>query len=240
MKRSSLFSYRISGRRALFSDPVNRVGGEKMTYHLPTYQALKGITESIYWKPSFIWFVHRVRVMKQIQTESVGVRPIRYNSNSNDLAFYTYLKDVQYKVEVYFEWNENREKLKSDWNQKKHEEIFARALAKGGRRDIFLGARECQAYVEPCCFEEESGDYDEIERLDFGVQFHSFIYPDEQEGVQNSLVSPIQVNLWKPVLTNGVLVFPRPDECEINRELSGRAIKRFVPGENYCLGEVSE
>ena len=26
---------------------------------------------------------------------------------------------------------------------------------KGGRRDVFLGARECQAYVEPASFDDE-------------------------------------------------------------------------------------
>ena len=40
--------YEVSGDYALFSDPVLRVGGEKTSYHIPTYEALKGITESIY------------------------------------------------------------------------------------------------------------------------------------------------------------------------------------------------
>lgn len=33
----------VRGRYALFSDPITRVGGEKLTYQVPTYQALKGI-----------------------------------------------------------------------------------------------------------------------------------------------------------------------------------------------------
>ena len=36
----------VSGRYALFSDPITRVGGEKLTYQVPTYQALKGILEA--------------------------------------------------------------------------------------------------------------------------------------------------------------------------------------------------
>lgn len=41
-----------------------------MTLHIPTYESLKGITESIYWKPSIIWIIDEVRVMYPIQMES--------------------------------------------------------------------------------------------------------------------------------------------------------------------------
>ena len=47
-------SFTVYGRQALFSDPITRVGGEKCSYHIPTYEALKGIAKSIYWKPTLI------------------------------------------------------------------------------------------------------------------------------------------------------------------------------------------
>ena len=46
--------FRVWGNEALFTDPLTKVGGEKFSYPVPTYQALKGITESIYWKPTLI------------------------------------------------------------------------------------------------------------------------------------------------------------------------------------------
>ena len=55
MEYSNTITLRIWGRYALFSDPVTRVGGEKHSYPVPTYQAVKGILESVYWKPTFIW-----------------------------------------------------------------------------------------------------------------------------------------------------------------------------------------
>ena len=58
--------FRLWGRRALFSDPITRVGGEKYTYPVPTYQALKGVVESIYWKPTIVWHIDKVRVMKYL------------------------------------------------------------------------------------------------------------------------------------------------------------------------------
>lgn len=82
MQKANKVSLKVSGRMALFSDPITRVGGEKSTYQVPTYQALKGILESCYWKPSFIWVIDRVRIMNQIKTQSKGIRPIKYGGGT--------------------------------------------------------------------------------------------------------------------------------------------------------------
>ena len=74
----------VTGDYALFSDPVMRVGGEKTTMQIPTYEALKGILSSVYWKPTFIWYIDAVRIMNRIQTEVKGIRPIKY-SGGNDI-----------------------------------------------------------------------------------------------------------------------------------------------------------
>ena len=75
--------YRVWGRYALFSDSLVRMGGERSSYLVPTYQALKGITEQIYWKPSLIWVVDSVRILNPIQTESKSIRPISYDGQPN-------------------------------------------------------------------------------------------------------------------------------------------------------------
>ena len=62
--------FQVSGRYALFTDPLSKVGGEKCSYHVPTYEALKGIAKSIYWKPTLIWVIDKVRVMKRIRTQT--------------------------------------------------------------------------------------------------------------------------------------------------------------------------
>ena len=64
--------FEVTGDYALFSDPIMRVGGEKFTLQVPTYEALKGIAASVYWKPTFIWVIDEVRVMNPIQTEVKG------------------------------------------------------------------------------------------------------------------------------------------------------------------------
>ncbi|MFP3442011.1 type I-C CRISPR-associated protein Cas5c, partial [Pantoea sp. SIMBA_133] len=81
----------------------------------------------------------------------------------NTLANYTYLKDVRYQVRAHFEFNKHRPDLAHDWNEGKHFNIMKRSLKAGGRRDIFLGTRECQGYVEPCEFGSGEGFYDDIQ-----------------------------------------------------------------------------
>ncbi|MDO5726072.1 MAG: type I-C CRISPR-associated protein Cas5c [Tissierellia bacterium] len=232
MQYENKLSFQVHGKRALFSDPVSRVGGEKFSYMFPTYQALKGITESIYWKPSIVWKVLRVRVMNKIRMESSGIRPIKFNTNANELAYYTYLKDVNYQVEVQFKWNENRPELSEDWNEDKHFQIAKRSIEKGGRRDVFLGTRECQAYVEPCVFGEGEGYYDDDEELSFGVSFHSFIYPDEQD---SDGYKGLTACFWRPFMRNGIIEFVEPKETELKRNIYESSLKQFVPGENFSF-----
>ncbi|MEM5819049.1 MAG: type I-C CRISPR-associated protein Cas5c, partial [Desulfitobacterium hafniense] len=142
IKRNTV-EFLVRGDRALFSDPVTRVGGEKTSYYVPTYEALKGILASVYWKPTLVWVIDAVRVMNMIQTASEGVRTKNYDGG-NDLSIYTYLKDVCYQVRAHFIWNENRPKLAADRNEHKHHNIARRMIERGGRRDVFLGTRECQ------------------------------------------------------------------------------------------------
>lgn len=230
-KRNSV-EFKVWGRYALFSDPVTRLGGEKFSYQIPTYQAMKGIMESVYWKPSIIWTIDAVRVLKKIQTESKGIKPIKM-SGGNDLAYYTYLRDVEYQVLAHFEWNQHRPELKEDWNEHKHHNIARRSINKGGRRDIFLGTRECQAYVEPCEFGKESGVYDGYGQLDFGVQFHGFNYPDETGKDE------LAVRLWRANMNNGYIEYPAPNQCNpaLQRFIRPMFTKRFEPNQNFAFIE---
>ena len=229
MDNPNIIEYRVFGRYALFTDPLSKTGGEKCSYQIPTYQALKGITESIYWKPTITWVIDECRIMKPILTESKGIRPIKY-SGGNDLSFYTYLQDVEYRVKAHFEWNENRLDLAHDRNKHKHYDIARRMLERGGRRDIFLGVRECQGYVEPCPLNEGEGVYDKTS-LSFGIMVHGITYPDE--AVREEEKGKMTVRLWNAQMVNGVIRFPRPEECGIRRILRDEKQKSFVSGKNF-------
>ena len=234
VERRNQVDFVVYGRYALFSDPLTKVGGEKATYQLPTYQALKGILESVYWKPTLTWIIERVRVMNPIRTESKSVRPIRYGGG-NELSIYTYLRDVRYQVQAHFEWNEHRPELAQDRNENKHYFAAKRMIERGGRRDIFLGARECQGYVEPCRFGQGDGYYDDYGELSFGLMFHGFDYPSDTG--KSELVS----RFWTPRLIDGVVEFIRPEDCTIRkwvREMEMQELKVTPLAEDESLKDL--
>ncbi|MBN1364453.1 MAG: type I-C CRISPR-associated protein Cas5 [Syntrophaceae bacterium] len=225
--------FRLWGRYALFTDPLTKIGGEKCSYHLPTYEALKGVCKSIYWKPTIIWVVDSVRVMRRIRTQTKGTKPLKF-SGGNELAIYTFLtgvgenlKDetskygVEYQVRAHFEWNEHNRELEKDRVDGKHYAIAKRMLERGGRQDIFLGTRDCQGYVAPHDFGEGKGDYDEIDEIGFGLMFHGFDYPDETGKGE------LYARFWYPKLKNGVLTFERPEDCKYRKYVREMGAKTF-------------
>ena len=240
MRHPNLVEFEVFGDYGLFTDPIFRVGGEKCTYQVPTYEALKGILSSVYWKPTIIWYIDAVRVMHQIQTEVKGIRPIRYNNGGNELAYYTYLKNCRYQVRAHFEWNENRPELSGDRNENKHHEMARRMIQKGGRRDIFLGTRECQGYVEPCTFGAGDGFYATLPELSFGLMYHGITYADESYSPETK--DAMTARFWYPVMKQGVITFLKPKECTIHKYLRDMPMKSFGE-ENFSglqeFGEVT-
>ncbi|MDR2889465.1 MAG: type I-C CRISPR-associated protein Cas5c [Lachnospiraceae bacterium] len=224
MEKPNRIEYKVYGRYALFTDPITKTGGEKFTYPVPTYQALKGITESLYWKPTLTWIIEKVRIMNIIQTQPQGIRPIHYQDEKNDLSVYTYLKNVEYQVQARFVWNEHRPDLVHDRNENKHHEIARRMVKRGGRRDVFLGTRECQGYVEPCVFGEENGHYDK-QNMSFGMMLHGITYPDE--AYDEATKGKMTARFWNPVMEDGVITFKQPEECEWQRTVGEFTMKQF-------------
>ena len=212
--------FQVTGRYALFTDPLSKVGGEKCSYHVPTYEALKGIAKSIYWKPTLIWVIDEVRVMKRIRTQTKGVKPLDLGGG-NSLAIYTFLADVQYQVRAHFEWNEHRPELSDDRIEAKHHAIAQRMIDRGGRQDVFLGTRDCQGYVQACEFGSGAGELDDAGELAFGLMFHGFDYPDETGGTE------LHARFWRPTMVNGVIRFARPQDCTERRLVRSMSVKAF-------------
>lgn len=212
--------FQVTGRYALFTDPLSKVGGEKCSYHVPTYEALKGIAKSIYWKPTLIWVIDEVRVMKRIRTQTKGVKPLDLGGG-NSLAIYTFLADVQYQVRAHFEWNEHRPELSDDRIEAKHHAIAQRMIDRGGRQDVFLGTRDCQGYVQACEFGSGAGELDDAGELAFGLMFHGFDYPDETGGTE------LHARFWRPTMVNGVIRFTHPQDCTERRFVRSMSVKAF-------------
>lgn len=215
----------MTGRYALFTDPLTKLGGEKFSYQTPTYEALKGIAKSIYWKPTFVWIIDAVRVMKRIRTQTKGTKPLKW-VGGNDLAIYTFLAGVEYQVRTHFEWNPHQSALEGDRSDGKHFAIAKRMVERGGRQDIFLGTRDCQGYVTPCEFGSGAGDLDNAGSLDFGLMFHGFDYPDETGEPK------LYARFWRQSMVDGYIQFATPSACPHRKLIRPMAAKAFGLGKN--------
>lgn len=220
------FEFKVYGDYAMFSDPITKTGGELFSYGVPTYEALKGICESIYWKPTFIYVIDDVRIMNRMQREKMCMlMPAFFTKKGGaDRYNHTYLKDVCYHVRAHIEWNENYPQFAKDRIMAKHMAQIKSNIRKGGRRDVYLGKRECQAYVEPCDFNSGNSYYDGID-VDLGTMYHGITYPNE--AYDDYTRGYMTVRLWHPCIINGVIHFDRPEKCPSHKRVRPMRMKMF-------------
>ena len=230
---SPIFCFNVTAKNACFADPITRVNGERFSYLVPTYDGLRGICESVFWKPTIQIVVTRVRVLNEIQmeTKSLLYPTLDGTASNSDRGYCTYLRDVSYNVEFYFRWNDARPDLMSDRNMPKYVEMMKHAIKCGGRLDVFLGKREgsCYGDVRPADFTDGIGFYDSVDAFPLGPMFHGYSFPEHNNGVLAS-------RFWVPVMRNGIIEFPAPENCP--KELT-RVIKPASFDRSYKLGETT-
>lgn len=226
---------KIDGPYALFTDPLTKGIGEKFSYMVPTMQALIGIVEGVYWKPTLYYLIDEVKVLKPIQTETKSVL-LPMNNGPKDLSHFTYLRDVSYAIKFHFEWAENRPDLERDRNEKKHEQILLRSMEKGGRRDIFLGTRECIGSVSRL----RRAEYEKLKSpikgtISLGIMFHSFSYQDYENNKKGE--GRLYSQFDSIVMKEGTIQFKRPEDCTIRHLLTNYKIRDFTKDNMKPVGE---
>jgi CRISPR-associated protein Cas5d len=218
----------VRAERALFTRHDLRV--ERFTYPVPTFGALAGVLRSIYAKPTFYWVPTKILILKPIQYQNIQVNEVKDSvitqrpfiaSDRRVQKMQTYLYDVHYVVEAHFEWSG---KQPEDENLGKHLSIFQRSLDAGGRRDVFLGLRECTAIVEPidekfnALKPEDRFDavvdeqYKEWKRLgqtgltiSIGLMFHGWDWSSAKDGTDTP-------TFFHAMVQDGILEYPHPDD----------------------------
>jgi CRISPR-associated protein Cas5d len=112
-------------------------------------------------------------------------------------------------------------------------------IERGGRRDIFLGTRECQGYVSPCRFGDGKSVYDDTPEIDFGVMYHGITYADESYSEETK--GKMTVRLWHAVMRKGIIEFASPANC-IHRPVREMIVKEFgeEKGNFSGIGEFEE
>ncbi len=219
MEKSKHFYMRITGDYALWADPATKGGGERISYQVPTAQAIQGICDAVYFKPTIRNVVDAIKVVNPVRFHSMGYRAL-YGDLSAGLNYVTVLENVEYLVQYHFEWNLYRQDLSRDRIMKKHETITERSLRKGGRRDVFLGAREFLGYVEQITEQEYLTEKTFYYGSDFdlGNIFHSFIYSNDE-------TEPLKSLFTHTIMRDGIIQIKPQEECEITNILSSYTIK---------------
>lgn len=219
MTKPKEFFVRVKGDYGLISNPASKGGGEKYSYSTPTRQCLTGIIDAIYFKPTFKNVVTELKVMNPIQTEVIGTRALVGNMKA-DLNYVSYLINVEYLVRFHMEWNDNRPDLVYDRNTKKHEAIMEKSIKRGGRRDIFIGTRECVATAEYITKEEymQAKSAYEGQVLSLGIMFQEFEYPTDSN-------EPLKSYFKETFMKDGIIKFDSREKCEIVNELSNYKFK---------------
>jgi CRISPR-associated protein Cas5d len=157
--------------------------------------------------------------MNPIQTEVIGTRALVGNMKA-DLNYVSYLINVEYLVRFHMEWNDNRPDLVYDRNIKKHEAIMEKSIKRGGRRDIFIGTRECVATAEYITKEEymQAKSAYEGQVLSLGIMFQEFEYPTDSN-------EPLKSYFKETFMKDGIIKFDSREKCEIVNELSNYKFK---------------
>lgn len=143
---------------------------------------------------------------------------------------------MRYQVRAHFEMNLNHPELEQDRNENKHHNIAKRMVKRGGRRDIFLGTRECQAFVEPCVFGEGESYYDTMPgEVGYGFMYHGITYAEE--AILDEDKDQMTVRFWRPVMKKGgIIEFTRPEDCTEKRHIRPMERKVFGKEENNFVG----
>jgi len=233
--------FSVRAERALFTRPDLRV--ERFTYPVPTFGALSGVLRSIYAKPAFYWVPTRVLILRPIQYQNIQINEVKdaiitqkpfIATERRVQKMQTYLYDVHYVVEAHFEWSG---KEPEDENLGKHLDIFRRSLEVGGRRDVFLGLRECTAIVEPIAakfnalkpqdrfnavFKEQQEIWKRTGQTGLTMSIGLMFYGWEWGTAKDETDTPM---FFDAKVINGVLQYPHPDD---NAKLIRQKFERRV------------
>lgn len=231
MWKENKFCVRATAPFALFTLPEFKSSGERRSAHFPTYEALKGMLAAVYSKPELCIIIDRVRVMKQARFVTMGVNEMDLvrggkgmRPDGTQQVAYTFLRDVEYIIEFHLAQNMGamaQQRIKQrvaeggqPWNLIRYIEQMERHISGHPRRNPCMGISECLAVIEPYPdFFAGKGDYDNY-TSDLGITYHGINYPEhcckEIDAAAPGTIERRYANLR---MVNGVIQFPKPNEC---------------------------
>jgi CRISPR-associated protein Cas5d len=194
--KSRPYAIRVRGDLACWTNPALKT--ERVTYQVPTPSGLRGLLESVLWKPAITWRIQEIALLKpiryiQFRRNEVNSRASVATANSSArsgeaLTFYAdedrsqrntiALRDVDLAITARMEFTARRG---ADDNMRKFEDMFERRIEKGQWvTPPVLGLREFPASI----VEFYDGNPAPIDlREDFGWILHDIQFGPEQQAV---------------------------------------------------------
>jgi CRISPR-associated protein Cas5d len=221
---SSLMVKVWSEQGALFTRP--EFGAERVSYHVMTPSAARGVLEAIFWKPEFTWKVREIRVLKPIrhfsilrnemnswQSDSAAKRDnYRYFADNDRAQRHSLcLKDVAYIVtaDIILRSHANADVAK-------YRDQFRRRVKRGQcHHQPYLGTREFSAFfADPDGSEQPIDHTDELGLMLWDMDFTidpeakqiEFITHDENGGKVTK--GTAQPKFFRARLDQGILSIP--------------------------------
>lgn len=209
------FRIEVWGDRACFSRPELSV--ERMSYHVITPSAARGIIESVYWHPGLRYRIDRIAVLNPIRFTNIrrnevrskapassfravmtngGPLPSLYTGSDIQQRAATMLMDVHYVVEAHFEITD---KANPEDNPGKFKDILMRRLRRGQFYSApYLGTRECGCFVREWTQGDprEQSCYREDGERDFGLMLYDMDYADPKN------ITPL---FYRAIMHDGVI-----------------------------------
>lgn len=205
-EKSKTFMLEIRGDFMMNTTPVSKLSCERISYPYPTYSALVGIMNKIYYRPGIVWVIDECRIMNPIMYESIGLLSPAYflaRGKKRPRFNYSYLYNVKYQLKVHYELDYHRRDI--TFCNFGHDGAIQRAINNGPENLIYLGKTGCLAYVRPISDWEGKGYYDEeTERAEL-FMFHSFRRVKVRGEYRD------EVGFWNAVFQNGYINFKNAD-----------------------------
>lgn len=211
--------FRCSGRRAIFSRPELKT--ERFSYPTPTPSSLRGIVESVLWKPAILWRIQRIHVLKPIRFTSFrrnevnskavapaakviadgGIAPTFFADEDRSQRNTVALINVDYLVEAKFSLTPRAGE--GDTVQK-FLAMFERRLEKGQVfQQPYFGCRECAANVRPA----EGNEAAIPETQDLGLMLWDIAFQTTEKGTNHR-----PIFYWAR-MENGIIDVPPNEEA---------------------------
>ena len=204
------FSVEVSADYAMFTNKKD----QRISYPVPTSGAVRGLLESIFWKPAIKYVPRKVEVLNPIRRTSIKKNELKqgWKKDMSPVSILedriqrnnSYLCDVRYRIHAdcvllpeeyrkeFYVLNKKWQKYENDENVEKYFNQLKRRVEHGQHyNDVFLGTRECICNdVEWIDETSEKSNPIQVSN-DLGMMYIDYVYTEDYTASQRDMMMRI-------------------------------------------------